>query len=83
MEMSKKAFGLTSGILLAIAIFLLTNLLLIKGTEGTLIKGLKNICFGYSFSYLGSVIGLVWGFVYGFISGWLFAYLYNLFAKKS
>ena len=83
MKLSKKAFGLTAGILWGVAIFLLTNFLLLKGSGGAFIIGLRNIYLGYSFSFLGSVIGLIWGFVYGFISGWLFAFLHNLFVKTS
>lgn len=83
MKLSKKAFGLTSGILCGAAIFLLTNFLIIKGTEGETISLLGHFCFGYSFSFLGSLFGLIWGFVYSFIAGWLFAFFYNLFVKKS
>lgn len=83
MKFSKKAFGLTAGILLGAAIFLATNLLLLRGTEGEHIYLLRNFYLGYSFSFLGSIIGLIWGFIYGFISGWLFAFIHNLFIKKS
>lgn len=83
MKLNKIAFGLTSGILWGAAIFLLTNSLLLIGTEGQTISRLRFVYFGYSFSFLGSIIGLIWGFIYGFIAGWLFAYLYNIFAKTS
>ena len=83
MKLSKKAFGLTAGILWGVAIFLVTNFLLLKGTEGKTMTLLGHFCFGYSFSFLGSIIGLIWGFVYGFISGWLFAFFHNLFVKTS
>ncbi len=81
MKLSKKAFGLTSGILWAAAIFLATNILLIRGGGGAVISGLENIYLGYSFSFLGSIIGLVWGFINGFIGGWLFAFLNNLMTE--
>lgn len=81
MKLNKKAFGLAAGILWGAAIFLLTNFLLLKGTEGTVITGLRNIYFGYSLSFFGSIIGLIWGFVDGFIGGWLLALLYNRFVK--
>ena len=83
MQLSKRAFSLTAGILWGVAIFLATNFLLLKGSTGGLISNLGNVYFGYSFSFLGSIIGLIWGFVNGFVAGWLFAFLYNLFVKKS
>lgn len=83
MKLSKKAFGLTTGILWGIAIFIVTNLLILKGSKGQHIMLLSNLYIGYSFSFLGSIIGLIWGFVTGFIAGWLFAFLNNLFAKSS
>ena len=82
MKLSKKAFGLTAGIIWALTIFLITNLLLIRGSGGVVVSGFKNIYPGYSFSFLGSIIGLIWGFLNGFIGGWLFALLNNLFISK-
>ena len=83
MELDKKVFGLTAGILWGAAIFLTTNLLLLKGSEGTTIINLAHFYLGYSFSFIGSLIGMVWGFVNGFIAGWLFAFVHNLFVKTS
>jgi len=83
MELNKKAFGLTTGILWGAVIFLSTIVLLLRGSQGDLILRLREIYLGYSFSYLGSLVGLVWAFVTGFIFGWLFAFFYNLFGKKS
>jgi len=81
MKLNKKAFGLAVGVLWGVGLFLVTNFLLLRGSEGVIISGLKNVYLGYSFSFLGSIIGLIWGFVDGFIVGWLFALLYNQFAK--
>lgn len=83
MELSKKAFGLTAGILWGVAIFLLTIILILKGTEGEHLSRLGTFYFGYRLSFLGSIIGLIWGFVHGFISGWLFAFIHNLFVRTS
>lgn len=83
MKLSKKSFGLAAGILWGVSVFALTNILLIKGSEGTVIIGLKNIYIGYSLSFLGSIIGLIWGFVNGFVAGWLLALLNNLFVRSS
>lgn len=83
MKLSKKSFGLAAGILWGVAVFAVTNILSIRGSEGTVIIGLKNIYLGYSLSFLGSIIGLIWGFINGFIAGWLLALLNNLFVKSS
>jgi len=83
MELNKKAFGLTTGILWGVAIFLLTIILTLKGTEGEHLSRLATFYFGYRLSFIGSIIGLIWGFVHGFICGWIFAFLYNLFVKRS
>lgn len=83
MKLNKNAFGLATGIICGLAIFLLTNILLIKGGYGEHIVLLRNIFIGYSFGFLGSIIGLLWGFVDGFIGGWIFALLHNLFVKTS
>jgi hypothetical protein len=83
MELNKKAMGFTAGILWGLAIFLLTNFMLIIGAQGEIISDLGNFYLGYTFSFVGSLIGLAWGFVVGFIVGWIFAFLYNLFNKKS
>ena len=83
MKLSKKAFGLTAGILWAVIIFLTTNILLIRGSGGVVVSGLENIYPGYSFSFLGSIIGLIWGFINGLILGWLFAFLNNILISKN
>ena len=83
MKLSKKSFGLASGILWGVSVFALTNILLLKGSEGTVIIGLKNIYIGYNLSFLGSIIGLIWGFVNGFAAGWLLALLNNFFVSSS
>jgi len=81
MKLNKKAFALSTGILWGIAVFAVTNILLIVGSKGQLVSALDNIYIGYSYSFLGSLIGSVWGFVDGFIAGWIFAFIYNLFVK--
>jgi hypothetical protein len=83
MQLSKKAFGLTAGILWGLAAFLVTNYRILTGGTGVFLSNIELFYFGYSYSFLGSIIGLIWGFIYGFIVGWLFAFFYNLFVKKS
>ena len=83
MRFDVKAFGLTCGILWGATVFLMTLWLIAWGYQGTLIRNLDHIYFGYSFSLLGSVIGAVWGFVDGLIGGAIFAWLYNKLAKPT
>ena len=81
MKLNKKAFGLTLGLLWALAIFLVTNYILLMSGRGEMLSTFGNFYPGFSISFFGSIIGLIWGFVYGFVSGWIFALLYNYFAK--
>jgi hypothetical protein len=83
MKLDKKAFGLTAGMLWGAAVFLATNILILKGSEGATIISLEHFYLGYSLSFIGSIFGLIWGFVNGFIAGWLFAFVHNLFVKTS
>jgi len=76
MKFSKKSFGLASGILWAVVVFLATIYVLIKGGGNTLIS-LQQFFWGYNISVLGAFIGLFWGFIYGFVLGWLFGLLHN------
>ena len=78
MKLHNTAFGLASGILTGLCIFVCTIWAMLKGGGNTLVL-LEQFYVGYAINWLGAVIGLVWGFVSGFITGWLFAWLYNCF----
>lgn len=79
--LNKKAFALANGILWAIAVFLATIYVLVKGGGNTLVL-LQQFLWGYSISFGGAILGLIYGFVWGFIYGWIFAWLYNLTGKE-
>ena len=79
--LNKKAFALANGILWAIAVFLATIYVLIKGGGNTLIL-LQQFFWGYGISFGGAILGLIYGFIWGFIYGWIFGFLYNRFAGK-
>jgi len=81
MKLSRKAFGLAVGYSWGLAIFLLTNIMILRGGAGQHLRVLGYLYAGYSFSFFGSIIGLIWGIVTGFLMGWLFAFFYNLFVK--
>ncbi len=73
--------GLVTGVILGLAIFIMTNWLLIKGGEevGPHLALLGQFFLGYTVSFWGSLAGLVYGFVTGFILGYAVAFLYNFF----
>jgi len=82
MELNKKAFGVTSGLILGTGLFLFTWwVILFDGItrEPTLIGVLYR---GYNISPSGSFIGLLYGIVDGTIFGAVFAWLYNLMLPK-
>ncbi|HEB01368.1 MAG TPA: hypothetical protein ENI16_00015 [Candidatus Portnoybacteria bacterium] len=80
MKLDKKAFGLVSGVILGVVVFIATIWVVLRG-GGNHLRLLDQFYLGYSISYLGAVVGLIYGFVTGFISCWIFAALYNVFAK--
>jgi len=81
MKLNKKAFGLATGILTGVIIFVVTIYVMIKGGGNTIVL-LQQFFWGYNISFTGAVLGLIYGFVYGFIYGWIFAWLYNIFIKN-
>lgn len=82
MELSKRAFGIASGLIWGLTVMLGTWGLLLMGSQGGSISKLGVFYFGYSYSFVGGIIGFLWGFVGGFIGGFLFAWLYNMFSKS-
>jgi len=81
MKLHKPAFGLATGIVMGLCIFICTVWVMLKGGGNTFVL-LEQFYVGYSISWAGAFIGLGWGFVSGFIGGWVFALLYNIFAGK-
>ncbi len=81
MKLHNTAFGLASGILTGLCMFVFTIWAMIKGGGNTLVL-LEQFYIGYSVTWLGAFIGLAWGFISGFIVGWLFSWLYNIFTGK-
>lgn len=78
--------GLVTGALLGLAIFVVTNWLILKGgpigPEGEQIIGphlslLEQFFFGYRVTFFGSLIGFAYGFATGFGVGYVVARIYN------
>lgn len=79
-KLDQTALGVAIGTLFGIAVFLATNILVLKGGDpiGPTLSLLGQYFIGYKVTFAGSLIGLVYGFVVGFILGWLAAFLRNL-----
>ena len=71
--------GLVTGLVLAFAVFIATNWLVIKGGDvvGPHLSLLSNFFIGYHVSFAGSVIGFAYGFAAGFGLGYSVAIIYN------
>ena len=71
--------GLTSGILCAICVFVMTLTATWIGYGQHWVLSIQDIYgfLGYSMSFVGSILGAVYSFIDGFIFAWLFALIYN------
>ena len=80
-RLDRTALGISIGALCGLAVFVMTNFLILKGGEhiGQNLQLLSQYFIGYKVTFIGSLIGLVYGFVFGFILGWSTAFLRNLF----
>ena len=79
-KLDRFAFGVSTGSLAGILLFLATLILVLKGGEvvGPNLQLLENYFPGYSVTLSGSLLGLVYGFVTGFLAGWTFAFMRNV-----
>ena len=77
------ALGMALGTVFAVGIFLVTNLLILKGGEkiGPNLALLGQFFPGYNVTFGGSLLGLLYGFVSGFALGWLIAVIRNIIIK--
>lgn len=78
-RLSNNVLGLTLGILGAGALFLATNILVLKGGQriGPHLELLNQFFPGYRVTFAGSLLGAVYGFALGYVSGWIIAAVYN------
>ncbi len=79
LRLNAKILGLVIGILLGLAIFIMTNWLVIKGGDpvGPHLELLRQFFIGYRVSFLGSIIGFAYGFAVGTFSGAMIGWIYN------
>jgi hypothetical protein len=73
------AQGFTTGVVTGLALFVATNVLVLKGGDplGPHLSLLGQYFPGYTVSFVGSLIGLAWGFAAGFAAGYLVSRIYN------
>lgn len=79
MRLNSTIFGVVTGLLFGLAIFIATNWLVLKGGRvvGPNLRLLGQFFIGYRVTFLGSFIGLAYGFITGFLIGYVIAMLYN------
>ena len=79
MRLNARAWGIATGLLLGVLLFLATNILVIKGgpNVGQHLQLLRVFMPGYSVSFLGSLIGFVYAFVVGYALGRIIGGVYN------
>jgi ABC-type dipeptide/oligopeptide/nickel transport system permease subunit len=80
--LNAKVVGLVLGILLALAVFVATNWLVIKGGDrvGPHLQLLSQYFIGYRVTFVGSLIGAAYGFALGTLCGAMIGWIYNKIA---
>jgi hypothetical protein len=79
LRLNARAWGIGMGLLLAVGLFLATNVLVVRGGQNVgQHLGLLSIYLpGYSVSFVGSLIGFVYAFVGGYGLGRIIGAVYN------
>jgi hypothetical protein len=79
LRINTRAWGISTGLLLGLAIFFATNALVLKGgpNMGQHMQLLSIYFPGYSVSFIGSLIGFVYAFVLGYGVGRVIGAVYN------
>ncbi len=74
------ALGVAAGVVYGGIMFLLTEILVLKGGYplGPNLALFGEFFYGYTVSFTGGFVGLAWGFGIGFMLGWGFAVVHNL-----
>jgi hypothetical protein len=79
LRLNARAWGIAMGLLLGTALFVATNILVLKGgpTVGRHLKLLGEFFPGYSVTFVGSIVGFIYLFVIGYGLGRLIGAVYN------
>ena len=81
-RLNARVLGLTLGGLAASALFLATNVLILRGGEnvGQRLALLSWYFPWYEVTFVGSLVGAFWAFLWGFLAGEIISRLYNFIA---
>ena len=79
LRLNARAWGIATGLLLGFALFLATNILVLKGgpLAGQHLRLLRVFFPGYTVSFIGSLVGFVYAFVVGYAIGRVIGSVYN------
>ena len=79
LRINARAWGISTGLLVGLSIFLATNALILKGgpNVGQHLRLLSIYFPGYTVTFVGSLIGFVYGFVLGYGLGRVIGVVYN------
>ncbi len=82
-RLNARAWGISVGLLLALGLFIATNVLVIKGgpNPGPHLSLLREYFPGYRVTFFGSLIGFVYAFVLGYALGRLIGSTYNFLVR--
>lgn len=82
--LNARAWGISVGLLLGLALFVATNWLVLRGGEtvGPHLGLLGVYLPGYRVTFVGSLIGFVYAFVIGYAMGRLVGTVYNAMARR-
>lgn len=71
--------GFVMGVIAALAVFVATNWLVLKGGEvvGPHLGLLDQFFIGYSVTFVGSLVGAAYSFVIGYLAGLMIGWIYN------
>jgi hypothetical protein len=90
LRLDVKMFGIVLGTVMGLAIFVMTNWLILAGGHisqdgereiGPNLALLGQFFIGYRVTFVGSLIGFVYGFALGTITGTIISRLYNWFSS--
>lgn len=79
LALNARAWGISTGLVLGGALFVATNVLVIRGgpNMGQHLRLIRAFFPGYSVSFVGSLIGFVYAFVIGYALGRIVGEVYN------
>jgi hypothetical protein len=79
LRMNARAWGISTGMLLGMGMFIATNVLVLRGGAevGKHLQLLRIYFPGYSVTFAGSLIGFVYAFVLGYGLGRIIGIVYN------